>query len=54
MKKSVFQLIATDWHDNKHVINTSEDPNYLWQILDARDGITWVGTECCSLEVVPA
>jgi len=52
MKKPVFQLIATDWHDNKHVVNTSEDSGYLWQILEAREGITWIGGECCSLEVV--
>lgn len=53
MKNSVvFQLIATDMHDNKHVINSSNDAGYLYQILDAREGITWVGCECCSLEVV--
>lgn len=52
MKDYTFQLIATDFHDNKHVVNTSKDSSYLWQIVEARDGITWVGGECCSLEVV--
>ena len=53
MKKQ-FQLIAVDMHDRRHVVDTSEDSSYLWQIVDAREGITWVGGECCSLEVVQA
>lgn len=52
MKSSMFQLIAIDSKDNRHVVNTSSDSSYLYQILDAREGITWIGYECCSLEVV--
>ena len=52
--KNKFQLIAVDFHENRHVVSTSEDSTVLWQILEARDGITWIGGECCSLEVVMA
>ena len=55
MSKIMFQLIAVD-HNNKRVqiLNEDSDEKYLERIADARDGMTWVGSEPCSLEVVRA
>jgi len=55
MSRIKFQLVAVD-HNNKRVqiLNEDSDMSYLERIADARDGMAWVGSEPCSLEVVRA
>lgn len=53
MSNPTFQLVAVN-HKNTRVQILAEDRDisFLDKIVEARDGITWVGSEPCSLEVV--
>lgn len=45
------QLVAIHSDGHKTVINTTNDPQYLDQIVEARDGTVWIGSELCDLKV---
>ena len=50
-----FQLVAVDNNDKKVQILAEDcDTNYLDRIVEARDGMTWIGSEPCTLKVVRA
>lgn len=53
MSNTTFQLLAVD-HNDKVVQVVSEDTDctFLDRVVEARDGITWIGSEPCSLKVV--
>lgn len=53
--KPMFQLIAVDRNNKRvQIINEDSSQSFLERIAEARDGMTWVGSEPCSLEVVRA
>lgn len=52
---SKYQLVAVD--DDKKVVqmlNEDVDSNFLESIVEAREGIVWVGNKVCDLKVIPA
>lgn len=53
MSNPMFQILALD-HSNKvvQVVTEDGDCGFLDRIVEARDGITWIGSEPCSLKVV--
>lgn len=50
----MYELVARNEKGKKiQVINRNEDSEYLDRIVDATEGIYWIGSECCSLHVEP-
>lgn len=50
-----FQLIAVDTKNTKvQVLAEDRDCEYLDRIVEARDGMTWIGSEPCTLKVARA
>lgn len=47
-----FQLVAIDTKNTKvQVLAEDRDSEYLDRIVEARDGMTWIGSEPCTLKV---
>ena len=55
MNKVKFQILAVD-SKNKviQVVREDSDCEFLDRIVENRDGMTWIGSEPCSLKVVRA
>jgi len=45
------QLIAVHPDGETTVINTTNDVEFLEKIIEARDGLTWIGSDCCDLRI---
>lgn len=45
------QLVAVHNDGTHTIINTTNDPVYLDQIVEDRDGTIWIGSELCDLKV---
>lgn len=45
------QLVAIHDDGKKTVVNDTNDINYLEQIVEARDGTMWIGSDLCDLRV---
>ena len=53
MKNPTFQLLAVDHKDKVvQIVAEDSDYSYLDRIVEGRDGMTWIGSEPCSLKVV--
>ena len=53
MTNPTYQLLAID-HKNKivQIVTEDSDCEFLDKVVEARDGMTWIGSEPCSLKVV--
>lgn len=47
----MWQLYGIDSKGVKHLINEG-DLAYLDRIVEARDGMCWIGGECCSFQIL--
>lgn len=52
MSSITYQILAIDCKNQVvQVVTEDHDVNYLDRIVEARDGMTWIKGEPCSLEV---
>ena len=45
------QLIAVHPDGKQTVVNNTQDVEFLDKIVEARDGIVWIGSDLCDLRV---
>ena len=45
------QLVAIHENGSATIINTTNDPEFLEKIIEARDGTVWIGSDLCDLRL---